>query len=88
MRDFYAFFFLATLLSWIPFFIYVTLPANPVCGPLRTQECALGFNAGNRSACIADTAGGRKNVAILTEFFMPEAVLSPAWNRMSSDELG
>uniref|UniRef100_A0A7S2MZ51 TMC domain-containing protein n=1 Tax=Haptolina brevifila TaxID=156173 RepID=A0A7S2MZ51_9EUKA len=71
VRDFYIFFMLATCLSFIPFGIYVTLPANPVCGPFRSQDCAEGFYNGNVTSCILDTVNGRANFDVLGEAIMP-----------------
>ena len=39
VRDFYFFMLLAVAFSWLPYLVYVNLPTNPVCGPLRSVEC-------------------------------------------------
>jgi len=73
VRDFYAFFLLSTMLSFIPFAIYITLPTNPMCGPLRSIECAEGFYEGNITACVADTVDKRPNFEVLSSVLMPSA---------------
>ena len=71
-RDFFGLFFTANLLAFVPFILFATLPANFVCGPLRSQQCALEFVQGNMTTCAAERAAGRLNISPLTSFILPE----------------
>jgi len=71
-RDLFFVFFLANLCSFAPFIAFAVGPTNPTCGPLRSYECAVGFQNGNLTACIADQAGERKNFAALADALLPD----------------
>ena len=75
---------LATMLSFIPFGIYVTLPANPMCGPLRSMECAVGFYEGNVTSCIEDILNERANFDTLGESLMPREEETINFNELVS----
>lgn len=70
-RDFYSFFWLATLLAFPFYFIFISLPANPVCGPLRSQECASEFYQGNLTTCYFESVDGRVNYQDVKEALLP-----------------
>jgi len=75
-RDFYGIFFGANILAFVPFILFSVIPANPVCGPLRSMECALEFQAGNLTTCYADRLNGRTNMAALRGALLPPATSS------------
>lgn len=56
---------------------FVALPANPVCGPLRSFGCAQGALVGDFDACDADWLAKRANYAALYETFMPPVTDEP-----------
>ena len=70
-RDFYAAFLIANAFAFSFFVRFSVLPANPVCGPLRSVECADGFAAGNLTACAADALADRKNYNWLSDSLLP-----------------
>ena len=73
VRDFYLFMLLAVCFSWIPYLVYVTLPVNPICGPLRSPQCAAEFAEGNFSSCLIDLAEKRTNIKVLADNLLPPA---------------
>ena len=74
VRDFYSAFLAANAFAFVPFLLFATLPTNPFCGPLRSQECAVGLAANNLTACNADAMAQRANYAWLVETLLPAPV--------------
>ena len=71
-RDFYAFAWLATLFIFPFYFIFVHLPGNPVCGPLRSQKCAVDFYQGNLTTCFLESEAKRVNYYDLAVSLLPD----------------
>ena len=77
VRDFYSAFLVANAFAFVPFLLFATYPTNPFCGPLRSQECAVGFASNNLTACNNDAFNNRANYAWLVETLLP-APLPPS----------
>jgi len=71
-RDFYAFAWLATLFIFPFYFIFVHLESNPVCGPLRSQKCAVEFYQGNLTTCFLESEARRVNYFDLAVSLLPD----------------
>jgi len=71
-RDFYAFAWLATLFIFPFYFIFVHLESNPVCGPLRSQKCAVDFYQGNLTTCFLESEAKRVNYFDLAVSLLPD----------------
>ena len=76
-RDFYGAFLIANAFAFVFFVMFSTLPTNPVCGPLRSFECAEGFKLGNLTACAADARAQRKNYNWLSDTLLPPDDTTP-----------